>query len=75
MLGLKAYADYDDWLDVREGLQLGLAIAGVDVRIVRIELSSFLTWCGRAGRQSGEESLDDFAALIGRGSRANPLLN
>ena len=27
--------DYDDWLDRREGLQIGLAMTGVDAAIVR----------------------------------------
>ena len=69
ILGLRTYADYNDWLDVREGLQIGLAMAGVDARIIRIELSSFLAWCGRAGRQPSEEALDAFAAVVGLARR------
>lgn len=54
---------YSDWLDLREGLQIGLSMAGVDVPMVRVALSSFLQWRDLTGSSSGERALDAFAAL------------
>jgi hypothetical protein len=56
-------ADYQEWLDFREGLQMSLAMAGVDVRMATVSLSSFLAWCRAAGQPPTEQSLDAFAAL------------
>jgi hypothetical protein len=56
-------ADYDDWLDAREGLQIGLAMAGVEARIVPVSLSSFLEWSRLSGTSSDERALDAFASL------------
>jgi hypothetical protein len=73
---LNDYVDYDDWLDVREGTQLGLAMAGVDSRLVTIDLSRFLRWCARVARQPSEAALDAFAAVIGpRSVRSDATLN
>ena len=57
-------ADYDDWLDAREGLQMGLAMAGVDARIVKVALSSFLEWSRLSGASADERALDAFAGLV-----------
>jgi len=57
-------ADYDDWLDAREGLQMGLAMAGVDARIVKVTLSSFLEWSRLSGTPADERALDAFAGLV-----------
>ena len=43
---LQIYADYSDWLDMREGAQIGLAMAGVDSRIVPVDFQRFISWCG-----------------------------
>lgn len=56
-------ADYQEWLDFREGLQMSLAMAGVDARIATVSLSSFLAWCRAVGRLPTEQALDAFAAL------------
>lgn len=63
---LNHYADYDDWLDAREGLQLGLSMAGVDARIVVVELRRFLAWRRLTGMHANEGALDAFAARISR---------
>jgi hypothetical protein len=60
---LAAYPSYRDWLDAREGLQIGLSMAGVDAATVCVSLSSFLQWRGLAGASSDERALDAFAAL------------
>ncbi|MGD0639386.1 MAG: hypothetical protein ABSC22_01445 [Roseiarcus sp.] len=60
---LAGYFDYDDWLDGREGLQIGLAMAGGDATIVPVSLTSFLEWGRLTGAPLGERALDAFAAL------------
>jgi hypothetical protein len=60
---LAGYIDYDDWLDSREGLQIGLSAAGVDAATVRVSLRSFLEWRDLTGASSGQAALDAFAAL------------
>jgi hypothetical protein len=60
---LAAYFDYDDWLDRREGLQIGLDMVGVEATIVRIDLASFLEWLRLTGASADENALDAFAAL------------
>jgi hypothetical protein len=55
--------DYDDWLDAREGLQIGLGMAGVEARIVPVGLSSFLEWSRLSGTSPDEPALDAFASL------------
>jgi hypothetical protein len=58
---LAGYLDYDDWLDSREGLQIGLDMAGVDATIVGVSLSSFLEWRDLTGASSDQRALDAFA--------------
>jgi hypothetical protein len=60
---LAGYCDYEDWLDARWGVQFGLAMAGVDARMVVVDLSSFLGWRDRTGKPADERALDAFAAL------------
>jgi hypothetical protein len=73
---LADYRDYRDWLDSREGLQVGLSMAGVDAATVCVSLSSFLEWRGLTGASSDERALDAFAALalIVRNSPASKVL-
>jgi hypothetical protein len=61
---LNAYRDHDDWLDYREGLQIGQAMAGIDVRMTPIALSPFLVWCRLTQRKPSERALDAFAAIV-----------
>jgi hypothetical protein len=60
---LADYRDYDDWLDRREGLQIGLDMVGVEATIVRIDLASFLEWRRLSGARAEEGALDAFAAV------------
>ncbi len=73
---LADHRNYRDWLDSREGLQIGLSMAGVDATIVCVSFSSFLEWRGLTGASSDERALDAFAALalIVRNSRASKAL-
>jgi hypothetical protein len=63
VVDLADYINYDDWLDSREGLQIGNSMAGVDAAIVCVSLSSFLEWRGLTGASSDQRALDAFAAL------------
>jgi len=65
---LIGYSDYDDWLDARWGLCIGLAMAGVDARMVVVDLASFLGWRDRTGNPADERALDAFASLAARPS-------
>jgi len=60
---LNEYLDFDDWLDSREGFQIGLAMAGIDAKIERLSLRLFLTWCRLSGSAPSERTLDVFAAM------------
>ena len=60
---LADYPDFDSWLDRCEGLQIGLAMAGVDATIVPIRLGRFLEWIRLTGGLLDERALDRFARL------------
>lgn len=60
---LADYLDFDDWLDRCEGLQIGLAMAGVDATIVPVRLGRFLEWVRLTRRPLDERALDRFATL------------
>src|SRR5579862_4574907 len=53
--------DYEDWLDDRYGLTVGLCSSGVDARIVTVELSTFLAWCRSARLAPTDRNLHLFA--------------
>jgi hypothetical protein len=61
---LSSYLSYQDWLDSREGFQIGLAMAGVDVKMISVPLSPFLVWCRLTGTPPAERTLDAFAAML-----------
>src|SRR5579863_8421823 len=61
---LGAYPDYQDWLDCREGFQMGLAMAGVEVRLVDVALTPFLAWCRLTKTDPSERALDAFASML-----------
>jgi len=63
MSDLAAYGDYEDWLDARDGLRLGLAMAGVDATIVQVRFPAFLAWRSLIGASCDEAGLDAFAGL------------
>jgi hypothetical protein len=56
--------DYDDWLDDRYGLTVGLCSSGVDARMVTVDLSLFLTWCRFARLALTEKNLHVFAGVV-----------
>ncbi len=60
---LASYVDYDDWLDAREGVQMGLAMAGVDAATVRVDVASLQEWSALTERPCDERALDAFAGL------------
>ncbi len=62
--GLNAYFDYEDWRESREGFQIGLAMAGVDVKMVTIGLTPFLAWRRLTKAPANEQALDAFASTI-----------
>ena len=55
---------YDDWLDEREGLSVGLSAAGVRTVMITVDLDRFLTWCRKEAVPIGEDALDRFAATM-----------
>jgi len=64
MPALAAYADYDDWLDAREGLRMGLAFGGVDAEFAPVSLTALLAWTRLTGREPDEAALDRLAAFV-----------
>jgi hypothetical protein len=58
------HADYQDWLDDRYGLTVGLCAGGADARMVNVGLAAFLTWRRFANVSASQNGLDDFAALV-----------
>ena len=61
---ISALYDYADWLDYREGFQIGLAMAGVQVEIIPVALTPFLAWCRLTQTEPSERSLDAFALML-----------
>jgi hypothetical protein len=62
--GLSDYSDYEEWKESREGFQMGLAMAGVDARLLPIAVTPFLAWCRITGAAPAERALDDFAVKV-----------
>ena len=65
MPDIAPHEDYEDWLDDRYGATIGLCSAGVDARMVAVDLSAFLAWRRFAGLAPSQETLDAFAGLVG----------
>jgi hypothetical protein len=61
---LNAYSDFGEWRESREGFQMGLAMAGVDVKMVPVALTPFLAWCRLTGTPPSERALEAFASTI-----------
>jgi hypothetical protein len=59
---LRAYSDYEEWRESREGFEAGLSMAGVDVKMVPVAVAPFLAWCRMTGNTPGERTLDAFAS-------------
>ena len=58
------YADYEDWLDAREGLVMGLAFTGVAADLTPVPLTALLAWARLTGTEPDETALDRLAALV-----------
>ena len=61
-----AYVHYEDWLDAREGLRMGLALAGVEAELTPVSLTALLRWARLTGIEPDEAALDRLAALAHR---------
>ena len=61
---LQTYVDYSDWLDVRQGAQMGLAMAGVDARVVTVDFQRFISWCENCRVAPSESALDAYARMV-----------
>jgi hypothetical protein len=61
---LRAYSNYEDWRETREGFQMGLAMAGVDAKVVNVVLNRFLAWCRLRELAPSERTLDAFASTV-----------
>jgi len=61
---LNGVADYAEWREGREALQIGLAMAGLDARLVRVQLDPFLAWRRLTGTPFSEAGLDAFASAM-----------
>jgi hypothetical protein len=64
MPDLNLYSGYEEWCECREGFQMGLAMAGVDVKMVNVALTPFLAWCRLTGTPPDERALEAFATTI-----------
>ena len=53
--GLNAYFDYEDWRESRDGFQMGLAMAGVDVKMVTVRLAACFSIAVPPGREPWRE--------------------
>jgi hypothetical protein len=58
------YADYEDWLDDRHGMMIGLCSSGVDARMITVDIAHYLAWCRFAKLAPSEKGLDEFVAVV-----------
>ncbi len=70
---LSNYSDYDDWLDSRYGLFMGLSLSGADASLETVALDDFLGWCGARRMSPSEGALDAYAEHSRQRSRREPL--
>jgi hypothetical protein len=62
--GLNAFGGYAEWRESREGFQIGLAMAGVEAKLLPLALTPFLAWCRLTGNPPSERALDSFALTV-----------
>jgi hypothetical protein len=60
---LRAFQDYEDWLDFRQGSLWGLEMAGFKVEVIPVSLSAFETWRRTASTPPCIPELDQFARV------------
>lgn len=58
---LRAFEDYEDWLDFRAGMFWGLEMAGFTVNLVQVNLAEFAIWCTTTSIRPSISALDRFA--------------
>src|SRR5579863_4935723 len=52
------YSGYEEWRESREGFQMALAMAGVDVKMATVGLAQFLDWCRDSRTPPGAQALE-----------------
>jgi hypothetical protein len=67
-------ATYEDWIDLREGAQMALSLAGVEAASVYVAARPFRRWCRLTRRQPTERALDRFADLAARLAAGSEIL-
>jgi hypothetical protein len=60
---LANHCTYEDWIECREGVYLGLSLGGIDARLVNVSLNGFLDWCERRSITPTERALDAYALV------------
>jgi hypothetical protein len=60
---LRAFQDYEDWLDFRQGSLWGLEMAGFKVEVIPVSLRAFETWRRTASTPPCIPELDQFARV------------
>ena len=62
--GFDRWADFDDYQNDRDGLFIGLVVAGANVRMAPVAIDHFLDWLRARGQAPTFARLEEFAALI-----------
>jgi hypothetical protein len=70
---LSEFSDYDDWLDSRYGLFMGLSLGGAEANLETVALDDFLNWCSARRMRPTEAALDAYAQHSTLRSRREPL--
>ena len=58
----REYSGYEEWRESREGFQIGLVMAGVEVKTPTVVFTQFLDWCRDTRTLPGAQALEAFAA-------------
>lgn len=64
VMGLRVYGDYQEWCESCEGFQIGLTMAGVEVKLAPVTLTPFLAWCRITQTPLTERALNAFASIV-----------
>ncbi len=69
---LSVHTSYDDWLDWRYGMFMGLSLGGEHAGLVTVNLEQFLEWCACNDLRPSESALDAFALRSGLRQESRP---
>ncbi len=58
---IRAFQDYDDWLDFREAALFALRMAGFNVKIIPVQIAAFANWRRWTSTSPSLSALDRFA--------------